>query len=663
MKSKATSTTLILLISIGIIVVVNYIVGSLGLLNFRADLTEKNIYTLSKGTRNIVSRLNPDEPVTIRFYATEDSRVMPQPLQNYATTVRDLLLEIEKESRGKVKLEKIDPRPSTAEEDKAIADDIQGYPGNDEQKFYLGLAIESVDKKEIIPLLNPNDEASLEYQIARAMAKISTPEKSRPLIGVMSSMPIAGPAMNFPGMPQQQPPPWIVIQHLRQDYDVREVPITADSIDADVKILLVIHPAGLSDKTQFAIDQFVLKGGKLIAFVDPNCLVTQAYNRPQQPMMGMPPPSVTSPSSDLPKLFKAWGINYDASGIVADLTYRMETGRGRTVATFLSVDRAGINETEPLTSSLEVVQMFSPGAFGIDAREGIAATRLIESSENSGFVDSAAAEKAQNGESPDVNPDGKKKVLGVRLTGTFHTAFPDGAPKDAAPAAGAPGHAHPPGETGGEDKKDAGAPAAAATADAPKKDAAPESLKKSINSEGMVFLFADVDMEYDVFALQRDQSGRTIPIPANSNIPLLLNAVEMASGGTDLVEVRSRAAAKREFTKMNELMAGVEAKYKPIVANLDADLQKIVQEISTLGGAKPEKGIVFLNPNKEQMRQLEAKRAEIQTKRRDAQKELNRDKDRLQMTITVLNMAAIPLIVILIGIVLAVRRHGLQAAH
>jgi ABC-type uncharacterized transport system involved in gliding motility auxiliary subunit len=670
MKSKASVSAVVLLIVVAIVVVLNYIVGYLNILNPKIDLTEKHIYTLSEGTKKILSRINPDEPVTLRFYATEDSRIMPQDAVNYVTPVRDLLMEIEKESGGKVRLEKIDPRPSTEDEDKAIADDITGYNGLDGiNKFYLGLAIESVDRKEIIPLLNPQEEASLEYYIARGISKVTANEGSRIVVGVMSAMPIAGPAMNFPGMPQQGPPPWMFIQHLRQDYDVREVPMSAESIDADVKILLVVHPAGISDAAQFAIDQFLLKGGKVIAMVDPRCMVTEAYSRPNQ--MGMPSPSAAPPVSDMPALFKAWGVGYKSSDLVVDMNYRITVGRGKSVPTFLSVDRDGINTSEPLANALEKIQVFCVGAFTVNAKDGITTTKLVESSENSSFIDSSEAEKVQNEDMTSFQADGRKKTLALRLTGTFTTAYPDGAPKvEASPGGGQrpPGIPGFPGgipglqgESGGEDKKDAGAPGAAAPPATPAAPAKPQQLTKSANSEGMVFLFADADMLYDAFALQRDQSGRTIPV--NSNIPMLLNIMEMASGSSDLVAVRSRASTVREFTKMNELLSTVEAKYRPIIEQQNAELTKTVQEIANLSGVKQEQGMVFLNPNKQQLQQLKDKQLEIQKKKRDAEKELKKQKDRLETIITTLNLAAIPLLVVVIGLMLAMRRHTLQAAH
>lgn len=652
MNSKTNSNALVLLIAGAILLVVNYIASLPGLLSFRADLTEKGIYTLSDGTKRVLAGLSADKLTTIRLYASRDNRLMPQQYQSYAGTVQDLLLEFEKNSGGKIKLEKTDPRPSTEEEDKAVADDIAGHQVNAEgDKVYLGLAVQCLQQKEVIPFLNPGEEANLEYQIARAISKVS--KTKRQVVGIMSPMPIAGPAMNFPGMPQRQPPPWVVIQQLRQDYDVREVAMSSDKIDDDVNVLLVIHPFGISEKTEFAIDQFLLKGGKVIAFVDPQCLVAKAYDNPGQ--MGMAPTTVNAPDSDLPNLLKAWGVRYEKGKVVADMNYRTQAGRGRAVPTFLTVDRAGINHDEPVTSALEVVQMFSSGSFVLDGKEGVSYTRLIESSENSELIDTTVAEQAQREGLKTFNPDGKKKTLAVRITGKFTTAFPDGPPKEKAPGEGAPKL---PGESGGEDKKDAGAPAAAE-----KKEEKPASLKASQNSDGVVFLFGDADMQYDMFALESDPSGRVMPVARNSNIPMLLNIVELVGGGADLIGVRSRAVTKRPFTKMQEIMADVEAKYRPMVETKQKELQKIVEDIMALGVKQDGKGMGIITINKAQERELKEKQISIQKEIREFQKELNREKDRKEMIITLLNFLGVPLLLIAFGITLALRRTALRAAH
>lgn len=654
MKNKTASTALTLFIVAAILVVVNYIVGALGFLNFRADLTENKIFTLSEGSRNVISKLNPDKPVTIRFYATRDSRIMPQWVQSYATTVEDLLLEFQKVSGGKITLEKIDPRPDTEAEDRAVGDDIQGHAMNAEGgKAYFGIAIQCLQQKEIIAALDPREEASLEYNIARSLAKVSSTKRG--VIGVMSAMPIAGPAFNFPPMMQQrQQPPWMVIQQLRLDYDVREVPMTSEAVDADINVLLVMHPSGITGKAEFAIDQFLLKGGKVIAMVDSQCLVSQAYNNPGQ--MGAPPTNTVGPNSDLKQLFKAWGVTYDVNMVVADMSYRTNT-QGRAVPTFLTIDRNGINRNEPVCASLDIMQLFAPGSFIMEKREGVVATTLLQSSENSELIDSALAEKARSQGLSTFQPSGKKQTLALRLNGTFKTAFPDGPPKEKAPADAAPKL---PGGKGGEEKKAAGAPAAAPEARAEPK---PAFLKESQNKEGVVFLFSDVDMFYDMFCFESDPSGRPMAIARNSNAPLLLNIVEMLSGGADLISVRSRAVTKRPFTKMEELRAQVESEYRPLIEQRNQKLTDIVQKIATLGGVKQEKGMVVLNINQEQRKQLIDEQNAIKKDIRDLQKEQNKKKDQRESIITALNLLVVPLLVIAFGLVFAIRRRSLQAAH
>ena len=736
MNSK--SKLLTLLIIVAIIGVVNYIVSIPGPLNVRLDLTEQGLYTLSDGTKNIIRSISDQKPVTIRFYCTRDSRIMPQFVQNYSTTVEDLLLEFEKSSDGRLTLDRIDPRPDSDDEDKAKADDIQGHPVNEQgDKVYFGLAVSCADQKEVIPSLDPNDEAALEYKLARAVAKVS--KTKRQMVGVMSSMPIAGPAMMLPPqMRQGQQQPWIVINQLRADYDVREISITSDKIDSDINILLIIHPSDIQPKTEFAIDQFLLRGGKIIAYVDSQAVVSRQYNSQGGPM-GQPP-SFTAPNSTLKGLFKAWGINHNPDMVVADMSYRTRVQGNRAMPTFLTIGKDGIDHSTPVTSSLELVQMFSPGAFDIEKKDGITALPLIQSSENSQMIDSAAAEKAQREALTTFQPEGKRHVLGVRLSGKFKTAFPDGPPKDTTPPGGPkgpggmppgfPGGGFPgggfPGGTGGEEK-DAGAPAqapnaapapsvtavtppvsaadakpaeaakptpapapapavapapapapkptpapaatpAAAPAPKPAEPAAkaeekkPDFLKESTNGEGLVFAFSDVDMIYDAFCFQQTPLGISM---TNSNVPMLLNMVELASGGADLIAVRSRGSTKRKFGKFEEMKSKVEADYRPKIEQLQNRLNETVQKISTLRVSPGKNGqMVILDPQqKKDLEDAMETQNRINKDLREIRKEQNKDIDRKETLLTVLNFLGAPLLVIALGVALAINRRSLRAAR
>ncbi|OYW76843.1 MAG: hypothetical protein B7Z37_06825, partial [Verrucomicrobia bacterium 12-59-8] len=454
--SKKTATAgITALLIIAVIVAVNFLVGGVGFGNLRLDLTEDGLFTLSTGTKNILSHINADEPVTIKFYSTNDDRVMPNLLKPHARAIEDLLLEYEKQSQGNVALEVIHPNPDSDDEQKAKDDEIRGMTVNQEgDQIYLGLTVQCLDRKEILPFLNPEDAMAFEYDVSRAIAKVIKPSKI--IIGVMSAMPISG----TPSMPFQQqrgPEAWAVVQQLKADYEVRDLPMTSDKIDADITVLLVVHPADITKSAEFAIDQYLLGGGNVVAFVDPQSLLAQAMSSQPNPMTGQPG-SMINTSSELPNLFKSWGVSYQKDMVVADMNYRGVL-QNRPMPTALQLPNKAINQDDRVTSGLQSLTLMNAGAFGIDRKEGLNVVTLATSSEASEMIDTAAAEKLRREPLVNFIPSGRKQVLGVRISGKFKTAFPDGKPE--APAA--------PKETGGAEQ-DASAPAAAgaATPAAPK---------------------------------------------------------------------------------------------------------------------------------------------------------------------------------------------------
>jgi len=747
LNSKQATAGVTVLIVVAILFVLNYLVGGVGVGNFRIDLTEDKLYTLSDGTRAILGRLNPDKPVTIRYYVTTEDRVMPPILKTYARTIQDLLLEFQKASDGRIVIEKLNPNPNTEDEDKAREDDVQGMQVNSEgDNIYLGLVIQSAEKKEIIPFMNPNEETALEYNIARSIAKVT--KTSKTVIGVMSSMPVQGtPQMPFMmQQQQQQQQPWVVIQRLRMDYEVQDFPMSASEITyTDEKgvtkipdVLVVIHPAGITDMGEYAIDQYLLKGGNVIAFVDPQCWVAQVYSGQQQqnPMMGSQP-SMISPSSELKTLFKTWGVGFTSDEVVADMNY-LSMMQGRRNPTALSLPAAAINKDDRVTAELQALTMVGTGSFGVEKTDGITAVPVLESSENSEMISIADAEKLRTAPMTTFNPSGRKKTLGLRLTGKFKTAFPNGKPKapgeennekggaqdDAsapkaatppvaapAPAPDAPASAPapaapkppvtppisisapeapktavPPAAPAGKDSAtpvaqgggsegsffpgkvkatpakapDAPAPAGAKSTEAPKSDG---SLKVS-EKDGTVLLFSDADMMFDAFCIQQDRmTGGMIAI--NSNLPMFLNAVELLSGGGDLLSVRSRASTQRPFTKLDEMRDAVERQFRPRLETLNQKLQDTVQKISTLRLKKDNKSqMLILDPS--QVKDLEAMQeaqASINKEIREVKKEQNKEIDRVQNRLTIANVLGMPVIVIVIGLLLALRRRIATAAH
>ena len=687
-SSKTAAVGITTLLVIAVIVALNFLVGAVGVGNFRVDLTEDRLYTLSNGTRNIITRIVADEPVSIRFYATDDDRVMPNILKPHARVIEDLLLEYEKQSGGNITLEVIRPNPDTDEEDKAKEDEIRGMQVNQEgDNIYLGMSVQCLDRKEVLPFLSPDDATSLEYEVSRAIAKVIKPTKT--VIGFMSALPIGGSPM-FMMQRQRGQEPWAVIQQLRNDYEVREVPATTDKIDSDITVLIVIHAADIAESTEFAIDQYLLGGGNVIAFVDPMSLLAQAYSGQQNPMTGQPGQFINT-SSDLSNLFKSWGINYKKDQIVADMNYRGMI-QGRVNPTALQIPAKSLHEENRVTSGLQSLTLMGAGSLSYENKEGIAVTTLASSSEASELIDQTAAEKLRREDLTNFTASGKKQPLGLFLRGKFKTAFPNGKP--AAPAAK---------ESGGAEQ-DATAPAAAAApapaatattppvsvttapvaapapaaapATAPAAPAAPaaadakkseakkdDSLKESKDSERNVIVFADSDMLYDAFCLRQGDLG--VGLVANGgNLPMLLNAVEILVGGGDLIDVRNRKSPIRPFSKLKEMRKLVEDQYRPKLISLEAERQKIAEQLSQ---ARPQldlkKGQILIdNATMQNIKEMEKNSRNIELQVRKIKKDVNKEVERSKTWLKVLNILAVPLLLLVIGLLLAMQRRTATAA-
>jgi len=235
-----------------ILVAINFIAGYF---KQRVDLTAEKAYTLSKGTKAILAKL--DTPVQVRFYVSQRSSAMPVNFKTYAQRIDDLLNEYRQATKGLIEIQKLDPEPDSDAEDSARLDGVTGQPLSNGERIYLGLSITQLDQKQALPFLAPERERLLEYDISRAIARVS--KSNKPTIGVMSSLPVMG----MPMMPMQEggAEPWAIISELQRDFNVKEVEITADKIPEDIQVLVVIHPKTISESTEFAIDQFVLRGG------------------------------------------------------------------------------------------------------------------------------------------------------------------------------------------------------------------------------------------------------------------------------------------------------------------------------------------------------------------------------------------------------------------
>ncbi|MGH8667932.1 MAG: GldG family protein [Burkholderiales bacterium] len=598
-----------------ILVAVNFLVTRVPA---RVDLTEGNIYTLSEGTRKILREL--PSPVKVKLYVSQGESV-PVPLRGFAQRVEDVVQEFKQAAGANLLIERYHPRPDSEEEDAAQLDGIEPQQLMSGEQFYLGIAVSQLDRKQAIPAVSPQRERLLEYDLIRAIARVGTTE--RPKIGLMAGVAVMGEKFN--PFTRQSSEPWVLANELKRDFEVKEVPMSAKEIDKDLNVLLVIHPRDIAPQTEYALDQFVLRGGKLIAFVDPYMYFDQ-----QPTMPGIPPqPS----SSTLPTLLKAWGLAMDPGKLISDVVFGSGGGQ-RYTPTVLSLNRTAFNRDDVVTSQIETLLYAFGGAFEVKAPESLRVTELVKSSPDSMLVDSANATKSGDEATRAFKPSGKALPLALRLTGRFKTAFPEGLSLENKPVAGTP------------------------------------QLRQS-TGENSVILVADVDLLADGAAVDiQDVFGRKVVVPSNGNLAFAIGMVEQLSAGDDLITLRSRAASFRPLTVVRELEAEAQKQYFGQIQALEEELQKTtakLQELQKEGGAgagAAGKTGQLLTP--EQQAELERFRKTVAESRlalKEVRKNLRQDAEGLVFFTKVANIALMPLLVALAGLVVAlIRRRRVAAA-
>ncbi len=641
MKKKTIETILYSAAGVGamalILIAFNVIAGAL---KERIDLTHERAYTLSDGTKKILGKL--ESPVTVKFYCTQ-GEAAPETvyLRSYARRVEDLLDEYRQAARGKLVIEKYDPQPDSDAEDSARLAGIEGQTLRNGDRFYLGVAVSRLDEAQAIPFLDPSRERLLEYDLSRAISRVVTPE--RPVVGIMSPMPVFGMPSNpmMARMGQQGQQPWVIVNELKNDFTVKSVPMDTDKIEDDVKVLLVIHPREITDKAQYAIDQFVMRGGKLVAFLDPLPMVD---SREQNQMLG----NIPNSGSSLDKLLKAWGLSFDTAKVVADMNFKMQIGgRGgqpQEAPAVLAVTSQGLNDTDIVTSQIDSLWLPYAGAFTGTPVAGLKETVLLKSTKDSQLVDGFMANLSGENVLKEFKPSGTEYALAVRLTGKFKTAFPNGKPEDKKDE-----------ENKAADKKDA---------DKKPEEKKPDDSLKETRQDNTVILVGDADMLYDRVALQPIQTlFGTAYAPANGNLSFAQNAIEQLTGDNNLIAVRSRATVVRPFTRIKAMEAAANEKFQSEIKRLEDSAAEAQRKINDLQQQKKGDQRFILSP--EQTAELtKLRRDEVDSRKRlkQVQKDFRREVVSLQTKVKWLNILAVPLAVTASGIALAFLKRSKTSA-
>jgi ABC-type uncharacterized transport system involved in gliding motility auxiliary subunit len=444
------------------------------------------------------------------------------------------------------------------------------------------------------------------------------------VIGIMSALQVMGgppsQAMMQRGM-FKMTPPWLFVEQLKKDFIVQKVNMQTDKISDDIDLLLLVHPAGISDKAQFAIDQYLLKGGKMVAFVDPLSFVAQTMSKGDKTLVG-------KRSSSLPKLFKAWNVEYNPSDVVADSIFARRMRTQTQEANFLAVldmTKRAFNKDDVVTSQIESLMYVFGGSFSGIPPEGLKKEVLLHSTKDSCPIPTQAA----------INPemsfkaftaDDEKYELAIKLTGSFKTAFPDGLPSKKS-----------------DDKK--------------AKEKKPEFLTKSVKP-GAVVLIGDSDMLFDEFCVQRQNIlGQQILIKLNDNLNLVQNLADALGGDSDMISIRCRPAVKRPFERVKNLVSEAEKKFKSKIMELKRQLSKTQRKLNDLQKRKSASQQMILSPEqKKEIKKFKKEQIQVRKELKNLQKQFRSDLDRLENELKWLNIALMPLLVGIFGIIFGLIR-------
>lgn len=614
----------------------------------RYDLTEGGVYTLSDGTLNILREL--PEPVELTFYFSRTVAKDAPGWNHYAKQVRELLEEFELVSRGKLTLRVVDPEPFSEQEDEAAAAGLRPVNTGVDQMFF-GLVAkvnppqeaaasgdeDQADKAaapeprtEVIELFNPERQELLEYDIAKLIYQVTL--KGKPKIALFSGLDVQG---GFDFMTRQPSMPWAIMGPLQQLFDV--VTFTGQEQEIDPKeyqLLLVIHPKNVSDAMQFAIDQYVLNGGRALIFVDPFA--------EQDKAMGM---EAAERSSNLDKLFAAWGVNYDPAKFIGDAQLALQVGMGQGMPAvrhlgILQLTDRNIKRDDMMVGRLETIHYSSSGYLTPAADASTTFEPVMYTSEYAMPLETSRLVMLSDPRAlaQGFAPTGEQYALAARITGNVRTAFPDGPPKGEAEAEEGPGVSN---ADKAEDKADA------------------EYLKESVKPIN-VMIVADTDVLSNRLWVQTHQFfGQQVMQPFADNGDFLFNAVDILSGSPDLTLIRGRGRFFRPFTVVKDMQREAEAEFLQVEEALNARLREIEAKLAELQQQQGEDGnVVTLTPEMQaDLMKFQQEKLSIRKQLREVQHQLNKDIDRLDFQLKLINIAGVPFLLTLVVIGIAVMRH------
>lgn len=616
MQKKLFSWTAIAVVAT-LFVAANILAGAL-LNTSRVDLTEGELYTISDGTKKVFSKLK--EPVTLRFFYSEEEANGYPAIQSYAARIKGLLEQYRTLADGKVKVEFINPKAFSEEEDLAVSLGVTGLSvdttGN---KLYFGLAgVNTVGHRMTMPFFDPDKAPFVEYELTRIVHDLSNPKK--PKVGVISWFPLqggGGTMLDIHG-------PWVIYQQMSQSFEVKMLEKDVQVIPDDLDVLMIVHPdPNIPQDTLYAIDQFILKGGRALIFTDP-------YSKMD---------AVTKTFSNMPKLFSAWGIEMPETKAVADpeAAIRVQNEeRGSVLQSisnpvWLQLQKGNFNAGEIMSANLETMRFIVSGYFIPKTPEagappsGITMTPLVLSGPNAAAVESSNLafnfDPAQF--MHDASPLPGRAVLAAQLSGIAHTAFPEKQGPDHVAVSKEPVH---------------------------------------------IVVVADADMLRDGFWVNKQTyQGREILVPTANNGSFVFNALDILVGGGDLIGLRSRMTADRPFEKVEAMRLEAEGKFRAQEDKLKSRLSDLERRLSTLQNPESnpvaqEEDTLMTSVQQEELGRFRGEMLTTRQELRSVQRALREEIERLAQEVKLINIAVMPLLVLVLALILparlGMRRHG-----
>ncbi|HTX05389.1 MAG TPA: Gldg family protein [Steroidobacteraceae bacterium] len=599
---------------IGLTILFNY-----SLAGWQLDLTQNRLYTISPGTDRILKSIK--EPINLYFfYSAGAAESLPQ-IQPYGQRVHDFLEELAQRSDGMIRLHVIDPKPFSVEEDRAAELGVTGTAIDEAgSKFYFGLAgTNSTNGQQAIPFFDPDKQRFLEYDVAKLIYQLAHPTK--PVVAWLSTLPMTG---GYDPQTGQMSRPWLVYQQAEQLFDLQPLQPTATSIAPNVRVLVLVDPKNLSPATQFAIDQYALRGGHILAFVDPDAEADQSAGNPMQSMGA-------DRASHMGKLLSAWGVDFNPNEVVADrghaLTVAMREGEPPVVHLgILGLGKSSLSQSDVITAGLSNVNVETAGYLTPIKGAAVKFEPLIRSSTDSEPLPAQRFAMLLNPATllDGFKPTGQRYTIGARVTGMVKTAFPEGPPQGVSLPAGQ------------------------------------RDLKASIKPLNLV-IFADTDLLSDYLWVHEEELfGQPIAQAWASNGDLVLNALDNLTGSSDLISVRGRAGFTRPFLRVEALQRQADARFHVQEQQLQQQLQQTEQQLTLLQSKRNDKSALILTPAQEQeIEHFEAAKLEIRKRLRAVQAGLVSNIDRLGTELKVINIIVMPALFALLALLIAaLRRRG-----